>query len=84
VKRLFLKAKQNLNVKKINWQTLRPKFIIPKLGLLASVMAPTLDASHSMGGISKLCRKSAMGISRVGIFPVGKAHDRLLLELHEN
>jgi hypothetical protein len=46
-------------------------------------MAPTLDASQTVGGITKLCRKPGVDISRSGMFPVEKANDHSLLELHE-
>jgi hypothetical protein len=41
-----------------------------------------LDASQTVGGITKVCRKSGVDISRFGMFPVEKANDSLL-ELHE-
>jgi hypothetical protein len=41
-------------------------------------------ASQTVRGITKLCRKSGVNISRFGVFPVEKANDYLLLELHEN
>jgi hypothetical protein len=50
---------------------------------LLNVLAPTLDASQSVGGIIKLCRKSGVDISRFGMFPFEKANDYSLLELHE-
>jgi hypothetical protein len=50
---------------------------------LSNVLAPTLDASQTVGGITKLCRKSGVDISRFCMFPVEKANDYLLLELHE-
>jgi hypothetical protein len=50
---------------------------------LLNVLAPTLDASQTVDGITKLCRKSGMGISRFGMFPAEKANDYSLLELHE-
>jgi seryl-tRNA(Sec) selenium transferase len=36
------------------------------------------------GGINNLCRKSGVDISRFGTFPVEKANDYSLLELHES
>jgi hypothetical protein len=50
---------------------------------LLNVLAPTLDASQTVDGITKLCRKSGVDISRFGMFPVEKAPDDSLLELHE-
>jgi hypothetical protein len=43
-----------------------------------------LDASQTAGGITKLCRNSGVDILRFGMFPVQKANDYSLLELHEN
>jgi hypothetical protein len=37
----------------------------------------------AVGGITKLCRKSGVDISRFGMFPVEKANDYSLLELYE-
>jgi hypothetical protein len=45
---------------------------------LSNVLAPTLDASQTVGGINKLCRKS-----RFGKFAVEKPNYYSLLELHE-
>jgi hypothetical protein len=42
-----------------------------------------LNASQTGGGITKLSRKSGVDISRFGMFPVEKANDYSLLELHE-
>jgi hypothetical protein len=42
-----------------------------------------LDDSQTVGSMTKLCRKSGMDVSRFGIFPVEKANDYSLLELHE-
>jgi hypothetical protein len=50
---------------------------------LSNVLAPTLEASQTVGGVTKMCRKSGMGISRFGMFPVWKANDYSLLEVHE-
>jgi hypothetical protein len=58
-------------------------FIIQQLAALSNVLAPTLDASQTVGGITKLCRKSDMGTSRFGMFPVEKVNDYSLLELYE-
>jgi hypothetical protein len=51
---------------------------------LSNVLVSTLDASQTFGGITKLCRKSGVDISRFGMFPVEKANDYSLLELHES
>jgi hypothetical protein len=58
-------------------------FIIQQLAALSNVLAPTLDASQTVGGIIKLFRKPGMDISRFGMFPGEKANDYSLLELHE-
>jgi hypothetical protein len=50
---------------------------------LSNVLARTLDASQTVGGISKLCRKWRADISRFGMLSVEKANDYSLLELHE-
>jgi hypothetical protein len=50
---------------------------------LSNVLAPTVDASQTVGGIIKLCRKWGVDISRFGMFPGEKANDYLLLEFHE-
>jgi hypothetical protein len=50
---------------------------------LFNLLAPTLDASQAVGGITKLCKRSGMGISRFGMFTAEKANDYPLLELHE-
>jgi hypothetical protein len=50
---------------------------------VSNVLAPTLDASQTVGGITKLCRKSGMDVSRFGMFPVEKVNDYSLGELHE-
>jgi hypothetical protein len=42
-----------------------------------------LNASKTVGGITKLCRKSRMDLSRFGMFPVEKANNYSLPELHE-
>jgi hypothetical protein len=42
-----------------------------------------LDASQTVGGITKLCRKLGVDISRFGMFPAEKVNDYSLLELHE-
>jgi hypothetical protein len=42
-----------------------------------------LDASQTGGGIIELCRKSGVDVSRFGMFPVEKANDYSLSELHE-
>jgi hypothetical protein len=59
------------------------RFIIQQLAAMSNVLVPTLDASQTGGGITKLCRKSGVGILRFAIFPVEKANDYSLLELHE-
>jgi hypothetical protein len=41
------------------------------------------DASQTVAGITKLCRKSGVDIWRFGMFPVEKADDYSLPELHE-
>jgi hypothetical protein len=48
-----------------------------------NILASTLDASKTVGGIAKLCRKSGVDISWFGMFPVEKANDYSLLEPHE-
>jgi hypothetical protein len=48
-----------------------------------NVLAPTLDALQTVGSNTKSCRKSGVDISRFGMFPVEKANDYSLLELHE-
>jgi hypothetical protein len=48
---------------------------------LSNVLAPTLDASQTVGGITKLRRKWDMDISPFSMFPVEKADDYSLLEL---
>jgi hypothetical protein len=50
---------------------------------LSNELAPTLDASQTVGPITKLCRKSGVDISRLGMFPVEKANDDSLLGLYE-
>jgi hypothetical protein len=50
---------------------------------LSNVLAPTLDALQTVGDITKLCRMSGVDISRFDMFPVEKANDYSLLELHE-
>jgi hypothetical protein len=50
---------------------------------LSNVLAPTLEASHTGGGITKLCQKSGVDISRFGMFPGEKVNDDSLLEIHE-
>jgi hypothetical protein len=50
---------------------------------LSNVLASTLDASQTVGGIIKSCQKSGVGILRFGMFPVEKANDYSLLKLHE-
>jgi hypothetical protein len=82
VKRLFLEASKNANVEKINWRPVGLRFIAQKLASLSNILAPALDASQTMGGILKLCRKSGVDILRVGIFPVEKANHQSRLELH--
>jgi hypothetical protein len=58
-------------------------FIIQQLAALSNVLEPMLDASQTAGGIIKLCQKSGVDISRFGMFPVAKANDYSLPELHE-
>jgi hypothetical protein len=48
-----------------------------------NVLVSALDASQIVGGITKLCRKLGVDISQFGMFPVEKANDYSLLELHE-
>jgi hypothetical protein len=48
-----------------------------------NVLASTLDASQTASGVTKLCRKSGVDISRFGMFPLGKANNYSMLELHE-
>jgi hypothetical protein len=81
VKSVFLEASENANVEKINWQPGGPRFIAQKLAPVSNILAPVLDASQTMGGIPKLCRKLGLDILRVSIFPVEKANDQSLLEL---
>jgi hypothetical protein len=69
--------------REINWRSSWPRFIIQQLAALSNVLAPTPDASQTVGGNAKLSRKSGVDISRFGMFPVEKANDHLLLELHE-
>jgi hypothetical protein len=57
--------------------------IIQQLAALRNVLAPTPEASQTVGGITKLCRKSGVDISRFGMFSVEKANDYSLLGLHE-
>jgi hypothetical protein len=61
-----------LNIEKINFGSSWPRFIIQQLVALSNALAPTLDASQTVGGITKLCRKSGMDISRFGMFPERK------------
>jgi hypothetical protein len=42
-----------------------------------------LNASQTVGSITKLCRKSGADISRFGMFPVETTNDSSLLELLE-
>jgi hypothetical protein len=49
---------------------------------LSNVLAPTPEASQTVGDIAKLCRKSGVDISRFGMFPGEKANDYSLLGLH--
>jgi hypothetical protein len=58
-------------------------FIIQQLAALSNVLVPTLDASQTVGGIAKLCRKSGVDILRFGMFPAEKANDDSLLRLYE-
>jgi hypothetical protein len=51
---------------------------------LSKVLAQTLDLSQAVGGITKLCRKSSVDISRFGMFPVEKVNDYSLLRLQES
>jgi hypothetical protein len=50
---------------------------------LSNVLAPTVNALQTIGGITKLCRKSGVDILWFGMFPGEKANDYSLLELHE-
>jgi hypothetical protein len=50
---------------------------------LFNLLAPTLDASQTVGGITELCRKPGMDISRFGMFPVETANESSLPELQE-
>jgi hypothetical protein len=50
---------------------------------LSNVLASTLDASQTVGGITRLCRKSGMDVSRFGMFPFEKANDYSLPAFHE-
>jgi hypothetical protein len=60
------------------------KFIVHELACLLSVLAPTLDTLQTIGRIPKLCRKADFNISRLDVFPIEKANNQSLLELHEN
>jgi hypothetical protein len=51
---------------------------------LSNVLEPTLDASQTVGGITKLCRKSGVDISRFGMFPLEKVNDYSLLGLYKS
>jgi hypothetical protein len=42
-----------------------------------------LDALQTVCGITKVCRKSGVDISRFGMFPVEKVNDYSLLNPHE-
>jgi hypothetical protein len=44
-----------LNIEKINCRSFWPRLIIHQLTALSDVLAPTLDASQTVGGITKLC-----------------------------
>jgi hypothetical protein len=68
-----------LNIEKINWQSSWQGFIIQQLAALLNILAPTLDTSQTVGGISKSCRKTGVDISRFGMFPVEKTNDYSLL-----
>jgi hypothetical protein len=60
-----------------------PRFIIQQLAAVLNVLAPMPDASQTADGIIKLCRTSGVDISWSGMFPVEKANDYSLLEVHE-
>jgi hypothetical protein len=47
----------------------------PAVAALSNVLTPTLDASQTVGRITKLCRKLGVAISRFGMFPVEKTND---------
>jgi hypothetical protein len=83
VKISFLESKQNLEITKTNWRPSKPGFIIQKLAPLSNARTRMLDASRSVGGIPKLCRKSGLDISRLHAFLTQKANDHSLVELHE-
>jgi hypothetical protein len=72
-----------LNIEKIDCWSSWPRFIIQQLAALSNVLATTLDVSQTVEGITKLCRESGVNLSRFGMFPVEKANDYSLHELHE-
>jgi hypothetical protein len=57
--------------------------IVHELASLLNLLAPTLEALQTAGGIPKLYRRPDLNISRLGVFPVEKVHDQSVLEPHE-